>query len=351
MEEQKDALGMLDLLTVPGFCVKNNQIIKANPAASALFFAEGMDVSGIVSSGLEEYLQFSGGCLCLTVEKEGIVWNASVTRQQDADIFLLEPDASRSELQALALAARELRGPLNSTMLMADKLLKQEDPDILDSVSRLNRGLYQLLRIVGNMSDAGYRPAVSQHTLHDAATVMREIMQKSQSLCQAAGLTLNYSGPEEPVYSLCDPELLERAVMNILSNAAKFTPKGGAIHAAFTRSGNMLRLSIQDSGSGIADNLLRTLFYRYLRQSALEDNRYGIGLGMVLIRSAAIQHGGTVLIDQANGGGTRVTLTMAIRQDAPKLSAKILHPISGGYDTGLIEFSEVLPASMYDGTK
>jgi len=351
MEDQKDVLGLLDLLTAPGFCVKNNQIIRVNAAASALLFAEGMDVSGILSSGQEEYRHFSGGCLCLTVEKDGSAWNVSITRQQDMDVFILESDASRSELQSLALAARELRSPLSNTMLMASKLLEQDDPEIVDTVSRLNRGLYQLLRIVGNMSDAGYTPAQSQHTLHDAARVMGEIMQKAQVLTEAAGISLHYSGPEESIYSLCDPVLLERAVMNILSNAVKFTPKGGTIDAVFSRSGNMLRLSIQDSGSGIAENLLRTVFYRYQRQSALEDGRHGIGLGMVLIRSAAIQHGGTVLIDQPNGKGTRITLTMAIRQNEPKFSTNILRPIAGGYDTGLIEFSEVLPSEMYDGTK
>ena len=351
MEEQKNALGMLDLLTAPGFCVKENKIIKVNAAAAALLFEEGMDVSAMLSSGSSEYKAFSHGCLCLSVEKDGHIWNASVTRQQDMDVFVLEPDAPQSELQALALAARELRAPLNSTMLMADKLLSQEDPEVRDQAARLNRGLYQLLRIVGNMSDAGYTPTSARHSLHNINTVMDEIFQKAQLLTEAAGLTLQYQGPQESISCLCDPQRLERSVNNILSNAIKFTPKGGNIHASLTQSGNMLRLSIQDSGSGIGDALMRSVFYRYLRQPALEDSRYGIGLGMVLVRSVATEHGGTVLIDQPEGTGTRVTLTIAIRQEEPRLSSNILYPVSGGYDPGLIEFSEVLPAAMYDGTK
>lgn len=351
MEEQKNALGMLDLLTVPGFCVKENRIIKVNAAAAALLLEEGMEVSSLLSSGLPEYEAFSQGCLCLPLEKDGHVWNASVTRQQDLDVFVLEPDAPQSELQALALAARELRAPLNSAMIMADKLLSQDDPEVRDQAARLNRGLYQLLRIVGNMSDAGFTPTSARHTLHNVSAVMDEIFQKAQLLTEASGLTLRYTGPEESIYCLCDPQRLERAVNNILSNAIKFTPKGGCIQASFLQSGNMLRLSIQDTGSGIGDALMRSVFYRHLRQPALEDSRYGIGLGMVLVRSVATEHGGTVLIDQPEGTGTRVTLTMAIREDAPKLSSKIIYPISGGYDSGLIEFSEVLPAAMYDGTK
>ena len=351
MEERKDALGMLDLITAPGFCVSDNQIIKVNTAAAALFFAEGMDVLQLLSSGAEEYRDFTDGCLCLSVQKDGISWNAAVTRQQDIDVFILEQDVSCPELQALALAARELRSPLNSAMLMANKLLDQQDPDVLDSVSRLNRGLYQLLRIVGNMSDAGYTPTHPHQTLHDISRVMDEIFQKVQLLTAASGLTLTYAGLPEAIYSLCDPDQLERAVMNILSNAIKFTPKGGTVDAAFTRSNHMLRLSIRDNGSGIAENRMRSIFCRYLRQSALEDNRYGIGLGMVLIRSTALQHGGTVLVDSPEGGGTRVTLTLKIRQDEPRFSTRIVRPVAGGYDSGLIEFSEVLPADMYNGKK
>ena len=351
MEEQKNALGMLDLLTAPGFCVKENKIIKVNAAAAALLFEEGMEIPSLLSFGNSEYEAFSQGCLCLSIAKDGHVWNASVTRQQDMDVFVLEPDAPQSELQALALAARELRAPLNSTMLIADKLLSQDDPEIRDQAARLNRGLYQLLRIVGNMSDAGYIPTSARHSLHDMKTVMDEIFQKAQILTEAAGLTLQYQGPQEGISCLCDPQRLERAVSNILSNAIKFTPKGGIIQANLVRTGNMLRLSIQDNGSGIGDALMRSVFYRYLRQSALEDSRYGIGLGMVLVRSVATEHGGTVLIDQPEGNGTRVTLTMAIRQSEPRLSSNILYPVSGGYDSGLIEFSEVLPAAMYDGTK
>lgn len=350
MEYNNDALGMLDLLTAPGFCVAEGRIIKVNPAAAALFFSEGMEILPLLESGQQEYSGFTGGCLCLSLTYLDKVWNACVTRYQSGDIFLLE-DAVQPELQILALAARELRMPLNNTMLITDTLLHSVDPALTDAVSRLNRGLYQLLRIVGNMSDAGYQPSGSNHSLHEMGTVVKEIQQKLTPLAETAGFTVQYSGLTEPVYSLCDPQQLERAMMNLLSNAIKFTPKGGQIQIALTRSGNLLRLSMEDSGSGIGSELLRRIFHRYLRQPAIEDSRHGIGLGMVLIRQAALQHGGTVLIDQPEGTGSRITLTLPIRQEEVTLRERILRPVASGYDSGLIELSEVLPAAMYDGTK
>lgn len=350
MVDQMDALGMLDLITVPSFCVKENKIIKVNSAAALALFTEGMNILPLLDRAAEDYTGFSGGCLCLPLTYLDKAWNASVTRHQAADVFILE-DALQPELQVLALAARELRMPLSNAMLITDKLLQSDDPALTESVSRLNRGLYQLLRIVGNMSDAGYPSAQPEHTLHNMGMVMDEIVQKLTQLTESAGLQLHYTGLSETIYSLCDPRQLERALLNLLSNAIKFTPKGGTISIHFRRSNQMLCLSMEDSGSGIADELLRSIFYRYLRQPTIEDSRYGIGLGMVFVRTAATQHGGTVLIDKPEGTGTRVTLTLAIRQEGNRLREQILRPIASGYDTGLIELAEVLPASAYDGKK
>lgn len=349
MVEQNDMLGMLDLLTAPGFCVKDNHLIRVNAAAAGLLLEEGMDVLLLLGAGADAYLPFDNGCLFLTVTHLGKSWNASVTRCAAGDIFLLE-EPEPPELQALALAAKELRGPLNTAMLMADKLLDSGQPELMDPLSRLNRGLYQLLRIVGNMSDAGSQPAASQ-SIHEMKTVLNETGQKLTALAESAGMQLHYTGLTEPVYSLCDPLQLERALMNLLSNAIKFSPRGGTITLSCSLSGNQLRLSMEDPGCGIGDELLRSIFYRYLRQPAIEDSRFGLGLGLPLVRSTARQHGGTVLIDQPEGSGTRVTLTLAIRREDPLLREPVLLPVSGGYDSGRIELADVLPTELYDGRK
>ena len=124
-------------------------------------------------------------------------------------------------------------------------------------------------------------------------------------------------------------------------------PDGGTIHAQLSQNKNMLQLSIQDTGSGIAENVLGNVFSRYQRQPGIEDSRYGIGLGMVLIRSAAADHGGTVLIDRPEGAGTRVTMTLAIRQDAPILKTPVIPPVVDSSQQTLTELSEVLPWEFY----
>ena len=226
----------------------------------------------------------------------------------------------------------------------------ESSPRTAEQVARLNRGLFQILRIIGNMSDAERCAAVSHQETVDIPALFAEFFEKAETLVSHTGITLTYEGPDQPIYGLADREQLERAVLNILSNAIKFTPKGGTVTAKLTRSGRMLRLSVTDSGSGIAQSVRSSVFSRYLRQPALEDSRYGIGLGMVLIRTAAAHHGGAVLIDQPEGVGTRITMTMSIRQSKQAtLRSNVLRvDYAGERDHGLIELSECLPTELYE---
>ena len=359
MDRELDALGMLDLMVCPGFCVKDHTIVKCNPGAESLLFSPGMDIIPMLATGETEYAEFSGGCLYLTLAVNGAPWGASVTRVGDWDVFLLEESADRSELQAMALAARELREPLAGIMITAERMFPmsamENNPALQEQAARLNRGLYQMLRILGNMSDAGsyseeHTPSL---TTMDVQALFREIFEKVQALVSHTGIGLEFENLPSSLYCLVHPEKLERAVMNIISNALKFTPSGGTIQARLTRQGSRLTLRICDSGEGIPDAIRGSVHSRFRRTPGIEDSRFGIGLGMVLIRSAAAIHGGTVLIDHPEGAGTRITMTLKIRQNTGGAfrSAPRLPDYAGELDHGLIELSEVLPHGLYGTEK
>ena len=356
MEERLDALEMLDLMVRPGFCVKDNIIVKANHAALSMMLTPGRTITELLHTGKEEYAGFQEGCLYLTLNLNGEHFGASVSCMGEYHVFLLEQEADQAELQAMALAARELREPLAKVMTTADRLFPMEalqnDPATREQAARLNRGLLQMLRVIGNMSDAGRYRAGQGAVLEirDVTMLMQEIFDRSSDLISHAGLTLTFQNLNAPVDCLVDSEKLERAVLNILSNAIKFTPKGGTIDCSLTKKGNLLVLQVQDSGSGIPDAIRGNIHSRYQRQPGIEDGRFGIGLGMVLIRSAAAIHSGTVLIDQPEGSGTRITMTMAIRKNpSGNLRSNVLRvDYSGERDHGLVELSESLPAFLYE---
>ena len=344
MEEWKDTPDLLDLMVQPGFYVENFIIVRLNAAAEGLLLCQGMDVRPLIDSGLEDYTSFQGGCLYLRLKLSSTVVGASIIKQNGMDVFLLDTQECDSALQALSLAARELRGPL-AAIIVSSETLRGEGPQL----ALLNRGIHQLLRIIGNMSDAGRAPSAARQETTEINALFSEILERTSILSETAGVTLRYQGLEQPTWCLVDREQLERAALNLISNALKFSQPGGRIDADLSKNGKMLRFSIRDNGPGFAQNLLGSVFNRYLRQPCIEEGRFGLGLGMVLVRTAAACHGGAVLIDQPDGSGARVSMTMAIRQDTSSIlrSPVLRVDYAGEQDHALVELADCLPADLY----
>lgn len=348
---EKENLSLLELIPAPGFCVRENRIIKANLEAKKLSLTEGEEIIPHLCTGQEEYAAFTGGCLTLTFRAGNTVREAAVTRMGDMDVFLLEAQTEPGELRTLSLAARELRGPLTAVMVGASRLTAGElSPQEREAAAGMERGIHQLLRLIGNMSDAATGVPVPRMEMVNVDALFREVLEKTGSLARFSEVKMTYDGLEHPVNTLADSQALERAALNMLSNALKYTPAGGEIRVSLSRRGRILCFSVSDSGPGIPENVMPELFRRYLRQPAIEDGRNGMGLGMVLIRSAAAAHGGTVLVDRKDGTGTRVTLTIAIRQGGEAmLRSNVLRvDYAGEQDHAMIELSDVLPASLYE---
>lgn len=356
MQTEQSSYELLHEIPNAAFVVKDEIIVDANAAASQQGISTGRNIYSLLNTGITEYRQLQEGCLFLTLKLEGVSCGASVTHRQDYDLFLLEQQEDVTELQAMALAAQVLRSPLSTVMNVADRLFplsgEADNPASREQAARINKGLYQILRIVSNMSDA-YR--YSQETaikteIRDICALLDELFKANARLVAHAGIDLSFENLHEPVFCLVDAEKLERAVGNILSNALKFTPRGGFIRGKLTRSDKMLYLTVHDSGNGIPQTLQGNIYNHFQRMPGIEDSRFGIGLGIVLIRSAASVHGGTVLIDHPDGQGTRITLSLEIRQKSdPMVRASILNvDYAGGRDHRLLELSDQLPTELYE---
>lgn len=356
--EQHDTMDMLELLIRPAFCVENGVVVRTNKAAQNRMIEVGSPISALLLTGQQEYTEFSGGCLYLTLTVAGTVQEASVVRMTPYDVFLLEEDTDHAQLRAMALAAQNLREPLSSIMTVADRLFplaeQLDDPNTRDHIARINRGLFQMLRILGNMSDADrYRShSLFQQETHNATDYMQDLMERIITTTESTGVEIRFTNLREPVFCLLDTEKLERAIYNLISNALKFTPVGGTIDVRLTCREQKLYLTVQDTGRGIPDCQRSSIYHRFRRDPGMEDSRQGIGLGMVLIRAAATAHSGTVLIDHPDEQGTRVTMTLAIRQSDGRTlrSPGFRVDYAGEWNHSLIELSESLPAELYQDT-
>ena len=356
MEQKESNPGMLDLMIQPAFTVENGVIEKVNEAGKKYFLESGMRIADLLITGKTEYGELEDGCLYLTLSVAGIPCGASARKINGIDVFTLEQDADNAELQAMALAAQELRMPLANVMTVADRLFPvtegAEDPAVAEQVAQINRGLFQMLRIISNMSDA-YRydqQTEPRMAVTNISSFVEEIFQHSAELLHYGGKKLLFENNAKTVFGLVDQEKLERAIHNIISIAVKFSSHDSQIHARLSRRNNMLYLTVQDEGN--TQQIQGNVYARFRRQPGLEDSRFGIGLGMVMIRAAAAAHGGTVLISHPEDGGTKLTMSIAINQDTEHTvrSQTLRVDYAGERDHTLIELADVLPSCVYEAT-
>ena len=307
----------------------------------------GDPITRFVSQDLDAYNNFHSGCLCLQINLGAFTCPGNVIDLEDKHLFVLDENTDL-KLRTFSLVAQQLRLPLHSALLASEELSEAQDSALL------NHSLSRLHRIICNMADiAKYQQGhsfVPEAT--DLNSLFSEIMEKAANLVRSANIDLHYSALPQSLIGSADRQMIERAVLNLVSNAIKFSPAGSAIEAKLTSKGSMLYFTIRDAGRGIPPELRSSVFLRYLREPTLEECTYGLGLGLSLVHAVAVNHGGTVLIDYPEGGGTRVTMTLDLRpKEDSTLRSSARYPrsdYSGGFDHTLLELSDVLPTDMYN---
>lgn len=342
-------VSIIDMIERPAFCVQDGVIVRANKCANDHLFEVGKPVSDFLPVDSEAYEAFQGGYLYLNVTSAHVTSGATVTRIEDFDLFIV--DSELPQLEAFSLAATQLKVPLCNLVNIAESM-DQNDPQYATQRGHLRKQIYQLSRVVNNMSDVNWLRNESSAKLEatEFSALFGEIMEKMEIMVKAAGYELQFQNLEQPVTGAADRELLLRAVSNILSNAVKFSPKGSLIKVCLVKRGKFLRFIVTDPGS-MQDSRCN-VFTNFVRYNGLEDARYGLGLGMSIIHAIAVDHGGTVLVDKPKKGGTRVTMTIDLGKTVPPtLRTPVQLPLNNytaGLDISLVEFSDVLSPEAFE---
>ena len=346
MEHDISHQPLLELVNRPAFCVKDGVIFHVNERAKQRTVEPGMSITELLGKDPQAYESFTGGCLFLTLWIGHIPFPSTVTAMDGYDLFLMDWEGDTTR-QALALASQQLRHGLSGLYTVIDDMKDRNE------AAYMRQTLAQMLRTLGNMAD------LSRYDTHDSirmeptnlAAVFAETADKAHALLNKAGFRLHYTALPEVVMGMADRDILERAVLNLVSNAVKFSPAGSILKATLVRSGKTLRFTLQDPGEGIPPQIMQQLFCRYLREPGIEDGRHGMGLGLSLVCMAAAKHEGTVLIDQPPEGGTRVTMTLNVLPCPDQMVRSprqiLRYDYAGDFDRGLLELSDVLPVECY----
>jgi len=138
------------------------------------------------------------------------------------------------------------------------------------------------------------------------------------------GISLRGLLPSEPLDGDADPRAIKQIVLNLISNALKFTPRGGSVTVAAHGYGEDLEIVVSDTGVGIAEADLQRIGRPYEQVGDAAQKTRGTGLGLSLVRSLAELHGGSMSIESRLGEGTSVRVRMPVLVPPAPISAEII---------------------------
>jgi two-component system, OmpR family, sensor histidine kinase MprB len=225
-------------------------------------------------------------------------------------------ESNRAQRQLVADASHELRTPLTSLRTNFEVLMSERDlaPDerrrLLDDVVEQIAEMTTLIAGLIELARGEEQPADPEDVRLDLLT--ESAVERARR--DRPGVSFATQFDESVVRGV--PASLERAIGNLLDNAAKWSPPGGEVEVAVAEGA----VTVRDHGPGIADEDLPFVFDRFYRSRAARTQP-GSGLGLAIVRQVAEAHGGTVTAERAEGGGTRVTLKLSVVGRPPILRA------------------------------
>jgi heavy metal sensor kinase len=216
--------------------------------------------------------------------------------------------------QFSAALAHELRTPLAVLRGEAELALATSSSDDdrrqalsrqIDECDRLTRLINQILMLA--RAEAGEIPIASEPI--DVAALAASVVDQIEPVAAARGIVMSRGGSLGCVVR-GDAGWLERLLLILLDNAIKFTGEGGWISVTFRRSDGVARLTVTDSGSGIAPDALPHVFERFYRADRARSQTQGTGLGLALAKWIVERHEGAIRVKSEPGVGSKFTVSL-----------------------------------------
>ena len=260
--------------------------------------------------------------------------------------------AARQKDEFLMIVSHELRTPL--TAILGWSRMLQQGVVVGQAKSRhalevVERNAQSLTQLVGDLLDVA-RIANGKVRLDvrpiDPAIGVSAAVDAVRPSAQAKKLRLEVILDPKAGTIAADADRLQQIAWNLLTNAVKFTPKGGRIQVRLERVNSSIELVVSDNGPGIAPDFVPYAFDRFRQQEAGTTRVHGgLGLGLAIVRQLAELHGGSVSIESPPAGGAtvRVSLPVLIAGGDAHIASR-LHPVAEG------SAPSVLPLARLDGT-
>jgi signal transduction histidine kinase/ActR/RegA family two-component response regulator len=227
----------------------------------------------------------------------------------------MSESANRIKDEFIATVSHELRTPLTAILGWSRILVNECQSDLLqEGLGTIQSCASAQAKLIDDLLDVSRitsgKMRLSIRTIN-AAEVIRAGVDSVRSAAEARGIALHLHLDDEIRVS-ADPDRLQQIVWNLVSNAVKFTPRGGRIDVRLQRLDSKAAISVQDSGEGIDPEFLPHVFDPFRQADASKARVHkGLGLGLSIVSNLAQAHGGTVMVNSA-GKGHGATFTVAL---------------------------------------
>ncbi len=255
----------------------------------------------------------------------GVVRTAVITSAAPTAGLQVQVLRDETELEAvrrardsvLANISHEFRTPLSAQLasveLMLDGLESMPRERLAELLESLQRGTLRLTRLIDNLLES-VRIESGQLGIRRQPVALAQVVEDAQDL--VAGLLaqrrqqLRIALPADLPLVTGDAPRLAQVVTNLLANANKFGPEGSEIEVGAARNGSSVELWVEDSGPGAPELEGTSIFERFYRSADSEPDPRGLGLGLWIVKSIVLRHGGTVRAGRTPAGRTRFTVML-----------------------------------------
>jgi signal transduction histidine kinase len=249
------------------------------------------------------------------------------TRLEESNRELNEANARLRELSAmkeefLALTTHDLRSPLTVISGVINFFTSGRLGDLTaeqkNMVEMMERNTQNLIELVNDLLDASKLESGTMRL--DAATIelgglVAELREQMQPLAREKEIALEEEVPEDLPRLRADRAKLRRVLVNLVSNALKFTPKGGRVRLGAAREDALVRVSVADTGVGIPAEDLHDIFDKYAQaRSRATRSEKGTGLGLYITRQLVELHGGKISVRSEVGKGSTFSFTIPVAE-------------------------------------
>jgi PAS domain S-box-containing protein len=249
--------------------------------------------------------------------------------------------------------SHELKTPLNviySTIQLFDLYLKDgsliENQDKLEKyVNVVKQNCYRQIKLVNNLVDLSkiqsgfFQLYLSNQNI---VSVVEDIVQSVSEYIKAKGISIVFDTNVEEKIIACDTEKVERVILNIISNAIKFTNPDGEIFVNILDKGDNVEIEVKDTGIGIDKEQFDNIFERFHQvDKSLSRNVEGSGMGLSLVKSIVELHGGKISVDSMLGEGTIFKIELPARTVINEKVTEQIKTRSNKIEMINIEFSDI----------